>query len=31
MANLSFQGTAGKRSLPVPSALWAPAVPELKR
>jgi hypothetical protein len=31
VANLSFQGTAGKLRLPVPSALRAPAVPELKR
>jgi hypothetical protein len=31
MANLSFQGTTGKRSLPVPSALRALAAPELKR
>ena len=29
--NPSFQGTAGKQRLPVPSALRAPAAPELKR
>ena len=29
--NQSFQGTAGKLRLPVPSALRAPATPELKR
>jgi hypothetical protein len=29
--NPSFQGTAGKLRLPVPSALRAPAAPELKR
>lgn len=28
--NHSFQGTAGKLRLPVPSALRAPAAPELK-
>ncbi len=31
MPNLSFLGTAGKLRLPVPSALRAPAAPELKR
>jgi hypothetical protein len=31
ISNLSFQGTAGKLRLPVPSALRAPAAPELKR
>lgn len=29
--NPSFQGTAGKLCLPVPSALRAPAAPEVKR
>jgi hypothetical protein len=29
--NPSFQRTAGKLRLPAPSALWAPATPELKR
>jgi len=31
MANTSFQGTACKLRLQVPSALRAPAAPELKR
>lgn len=31
MHNLSFQGTTGKLRLPAPSALRAPAAPELKR
>jgi hypothetical protein len=30
-SNISFQGTASKRSLPIPFALRAPAAPELKR
>lgn len=31
MPNQSLQETAGKLGLPVPSALRAPAAPELKR
>lgn len=31
MANPSFQGTVGKLRLPIPSALRAPAAPELQR
>jgi len=31
MANLSFQGTAGKLRLPVRSGLRPPPAPELKR